>query len=54
MTAKVIPFAPKPKPFDPLAFAPDVPPFDRSKPTHVRAWNTICALGASECAKRER
>lgn len=30
---------------EPLAYAAGVVPFDRSNPVHVRAWNTMYALG---------
>lgn len=36
------------RPTGPLAYAPGVPPFDRSNPDHVRAWNTMVQLGRSE------
>jgi hypothetical protein len=39
---------------EPLAFAPGVPPFDRTNPVHVRAWNTMVALGWSEQRAQER
>lgn len=48
MATNVIPFrlpADK-KPLIP--FAPGVVPFDRGNPTHVAAWNAMCALGEIE------
>ncbi len=39
---------------EPLAFAPGVAPFDRSNPAHIKAWNTIFALGWSERNTIER
>lgn len=42
------------RPEEPLAYAPGVVPFDRSNPVHVRAWNTLFALGWSEQRARER
>lgn len=36
------------------SFAPGVPPFDRSNPAHVRAWNAIFALGEAEARRHER
>ncbi len=48
--AQIIPFRPKPHE-EPLAYSPGVAPFDRSNPAHVRAWNTLFALGASELAR---
>ena len=45
------------RPEDPLAFAPGVPPFDRSNPLHVRAWNTMIQMAVSAdrlgCITRE-
>lgn len=43
--SNVLPFK---RPDEPLAYAPGVVPFDRSNPVHVRAWNTLFALGWSE------
>lgn len=52
MASNVISFR-KPEINEPLAYAPGVVPFDRSNPTHIRAWNTIFALGWSEQRARE-
>lgn len=41
------------KPAEPLAYAPGVIPFDRTNPVHVRAWNTLFALGWSERKAQE-
>ncbi len=38
---------------NPLAYAPGVVPFNRTDPNHIRAWNSLFALGWAE-AKRER
>lgn len=48
MGAKVIPFRPKAKPDEPLDYDPGVVPFNRANPHHVRTWNALFALGASE------
>lgn len=50
-SCNVLPFR---RPEDPLAFAPGVPPFDRGNPVHIRAWNTLCALGWAERRAQER
>lgn len=39
---------------EPLAYGHGVTPFDRSNPVHIRAWNTLFALGWSEQRSRER
>jgi hypothetical protein len=50
--ADVIPI--RPRSDEPLAYAPGVTPFDRTNPAHIRAWNTIFALGWSEKRRLER
>ena len=49
--AGVIPFR---RTVNPLAFSPGTPPFDRTNPAHVQAWNSMCELGRSELRARER
>jgi len=51
MASNVIPFPPRAandNGRDPPPFAPGVVPFDYSNPVHIRAWNTIFALGWAE------
>jgi hypothetical protein len=52
--SNVILFTAASKKAEPLAYAPGVVPFDRSNPVHVRAWNTLFALGWSELKAEER
>lgn len=45
MASNVIPFQKK---NTNAGYAPGVVPFDSSNPDHIRAWNTLFALGWSE------
>lgn len=42
------------RPDEPLAYAPGVVPFDRSNPVHIRAWNTLFAIGWRENEREGR
>lgn len=53
MAATILPFRREPA-NEPLSYATGVAPFDRSNPAHVRAWNTVWALGMSELRAMER
>lgn len=46
--SNVVPFTRRP---EPVAFAPGVVPFDACNPAHVRAWNSMFALGRAEQAR---
>lgn len=48
MASNVIPFRKAASNNEPLSYGPGVVPFDRSNPAHIRAWNTIFALGWAE------
>ena len=49
--AAIVPF---PARIEPLVYAPGVAPFDRTNPAHVRAWNTLFALGWAERGRGAR
>jgi hypothetical protein len=48
MASNIIPFQRPTAKEEPLAYAAGVAPFDRTNPVHIRAWNTLFALGWSE------
>ena len=53
MATNVVPFPAPPANREPLAYAKNVTPFDRSNPAHVQAWNTLFALGWAEKRAQE-
>jgi len=52
MASNILQF--RPRPGNPLDYAPGVAPFDRSNPAHIGAWNTLFALGWSEQRAAEK
>lgn len=47
MAATILPFRREPG-TEPLAYGKGVAPFDRTNPSHIRAWNSMWALGMSD------